>query len=161
SRPYKFPSRCPCSLHTPVMRDTTATGEEGAVTRCTGEFACPSQKVEHLKHFVSRRAFHIEGLAEKPIMLFFEQSCLQGPADIFTREARNSKSQLEEEEGFGALSVRTLFHAVAARREIALARFIYSLGTAHVGETRSRALGRGCGSWQTFHDDSLSIARGD
>src|SRR5499433_4191711 len=53
SRPYKFPSRCPCSLHTPVMRDTTATGEEGAVTRCTGEFACPSQKVEHLKHFVS------------------------------------------------------------------------------------------------------------
>src|SRR5262249_10765793 len=30
SRPYKFPSRCPCSLHTPVMRDTTATGEVGA-----------------------------------------------------------------------------------------------------------------------------------
>src|SRR5499433_278226 len=161
SKPYKFPSRCPCSLHTAVMRDTTATGEEGAVTRCTGEFACPSQTVEHLKHFVSRRAFDIEGLGEKQITLFFEQSWIKEPADIFTLEARNSKIKLEEQEGFGALSVRNLFHAIAARREIALERFIYALGMRHVGETTARALARGYGSWQAFHDACLSIAAGD
>ncbi len=143
SKPYKFPSRCPCSLHTPVMRDTTAAGEEGAVTRCTGEFACPSQKVEHLKHFVSRRAFDIEGLGEKQITLFFEQGWVTEPAHIFTLDARNSKIKLEEQEGFGALSVRNLFNAIAARREIPLERFIYALGMRHVGETTARALARG------------------
>jgi DNA ligase (NAD+) len=161
SKPYKFPSRCPCSLHTPVMRDTTAAGEEGAVTRCTGEFACPSQKVEHLKHFVSRRAFDIEGLGEKQITLFFEQGWVTEPAHIFTLDARNSKIKLEEQEGFGALSVRNLFNAIAARREIPLERFIYALGMRHVGETTARALARGYGSWQAFHDACLNIASGD
>jgi DNA ligase (NAD+) len=61
AKPYCFPKVCPCSLHTAVVRETTATGEEGAVSRCSGEFACPYQRIEHLKHFVSRRAFDIEG----------------------------------------------------------------------------------------------------
>ena len=161
SKPYKFPKHCPCSLHTEVVRDTTATGEEGVVARCTGEFACPYQKIEHLRHFVSRRAFDIEGLGEKQIALFFEQGWVKEPADIFTLEARNAKIKLEEVEGFGELSVRNLFNAIAARREISLERFIYALGTRHVGETTARALARGYGSWTAFHDASLKVAAGD
>src|SRR5438132_2518003 len=34
-RSYQFPKRCPCFLHTNVVRDETATGEEGARARCT------------------------------------------------------------------------------------------------------------------------------
>src|SRR6266404_812768 len=45
---YHFPTKCPCPLHTEVVREETATGEEGARARCTGEFACPYQKIEHL-----------------------------------------------------------------------------------------------------------------
>src|SRR5437660_5430285 len=161
AKPYKFPSRCACPLHTAVVREATASGEEGAVARCTGEFACPFQKVEHLKHFVSRRAFDIEGLGEKQIMLFFERGWVKEPADIFTLEARNSKIKLEEEEGFGELSVRNLFNAIRARREIALERFIYALGMRHVGETTARALARGYGSWGAFHDACIQVARGD
>jgi len=161
AKPYKFPSRCPCPLHTAVVREATATGEEGAVARCSGEFACPFQKVEHLKHFVSRRAFDIEGLGEKQIMLFFERGWVKEPADIFTLEARNSNIRLEEEEGFGELSVRNLFDAIRARRQIALERFIYALGMRHVGETTARALARGYGSWQAFHDACLQVARAD
>src|SRR4029077_12032957 len=41
SEPYKFPTRCPCPLHTEVVRETTATGEGGSGARCSGEFACP------------------------------------------------------------------------------------------------------------------------
>jgi DNA ligase (NAD+) len=161
AKPYKFPSRCPCPLHTEVVRDTTATGEEGAVARCTGEFACPSQKVEHLKHFVSRRAFDIEGLGEKQIVLFFERGWVKEPADIFTLEERNSQIRLEEEEGFGEVSVRNLFTAIRTRREITLERFIYALGMRHAGETTARALARGYGSWGAFHEACILVARGD
>jgi DNA ligase (NAD+) len=161
AKPYKFPSRCPCPLHTQVVRDTTASGEEGVIARCTGEFACPSQKVEHLKHFVSRRAFDIEGLGEKQIMLFFERGWVKEPADIFTLEERNSEIRLEEQEGFGEVSVRNLFNAIRARREITLERFIYALGMRHVGETTARALARGYGSWAALHEACLKIAASD
>jgi DNA ligase (NAD+) len=39
AKPYQFPTRCPCPLHTEVVRETTATGEEGSRARCSGEFA--------------------------------------------------------------------------------------------------------------------------
>ncbi len=101
AQPYAFPHYCPCPLHTEVVREKTAGGEEGAITRCSGEFACPFQAVEHFKHFVSRRAFDIDGLGEKQIELFYANGWVMEPADIFTLEQRNGAIQLEEVEGFG------------------------------------------------------------
>src|SRR5215472_3496465 len=147
SKPYRFPKTCPCHLHTPVVRDETATGEAGAVSRCSGEFACPYQTIEHLKHFVSRRAFDIDGLGEKQIEFFYEQGWVREPADIFTLEQRNQKIRLEHQEGYGETSVRNLFRAIEARREIPLERFLYALGIRHVGETTARLLARAYGSW--------------
>ena len=161
SEPFSFPKKCPCPLHTDVVREETATGEEGARARCTGEFACPYQKIEHLKLFVSRRAFDIEGFGEKQIELFYEREWVREPADIFTLERRNKKIRLEDVEGFGDTSVRNLFAAIEQRREIALDRFIFALGIRHVGETTALALARGYGSWTAFHDASLKVAKGD
>jgi DNA ligase (NAD+) len=161
AKPYHFPAKCPCPLHTDVVREETATGEEGARSRCTGEFACPYQTIEHLRLFVSRRAFDIEGLGEKQIQFFFDRKWVEEPADIFTLRERNKKLKLEEIEGFGKTSVRNLFSAIEARREIALERFIFSLGIRHVGETTALALARGYGSWKAFHDAGLKIAKGD
>jgi DNA ligase (NAD+) len=161
AKPFHFPTKCPCSLHTPVVRDVTASGEEGAVARCSGEFACPHQRMEHLRHFVSRRAFDIEGLGEKQIALFYENEWVTEPADIFTLEARNNKIKLEEHEGFGETSIRNLFNAIDARREISLERFIYALGIRHVGETTAQALARGYGTWDAFHDAARAVAAGD
>jgi DNA ligase (NAD+) len=100
-------------------------------------------------------------LGEKQITFFFEQGWIKEPADIFTLQARNSKIKLEEQEGYGEVSVRNLFNAIEARREIALERFIYALGMRQVGETTARALARGFGSWSAFHDACLHIAKGD
>jgi DNA ligase (NAD+) len=161
SKPYKFPTRCPCPLHTAVVREAIAGGEEGARSHCTGEFACPYQKIEHLKLFVSRRAFDIDGLGEKQLEFFFEQGWVKEPADIFTLQARNAKLKLEEQEGYGEVSVRNLFGSIESRREIALERFIFALGMRHVGETTARALARGYGSWQAFHDACLAVAKSD
>jgi DNA ligase (NAD+) len=161
AKPYHFPKKCPCPLHTDVVREETATGEEGARARCTGEFACPYQKIEHLKLFVSRRAFDIDGFGEKQIEFFFEQGWVKEPADIFELPRRNKEIKLEEQEGYGETSVRNLFDAIAQRREIALDRFIFSLGIRHVGETTALALARGYGSWHAFHDACLKVAKGD
>jgi DNA ligase (NAD+) len=157
---YQFPTRCPCPLKTKVMREETATGEEGARARCTGEFACPYQKIQHLMLFVSRRAFDIEGLGEKQIELFFDKGWVKEPADIFTLEKKH-RSDLLEQEGFGETSVRNLFNAIEARRKIALDRFVYALGIRHVGETTALALARGYGSWKAFHDAALKVAKDD
>jgi DNA ligase (NAD+) len=161
AREFHFPKTCPCPLHTDVVREETATGEEGSRARCTGEFACPYQKIEHLKLFASRRAFDIEGLGEKQIEFFFAQGWVKEPADIFTLAARNVRIKLEDIEGYGETSVRNLFAAIEERRRVALERFIYALGMRHVGETTALALARGHGSWQAFHDACLEVTEGD
>jgi DNA ligase (NAD+) len=161
AKPFPFPKKCPCPLKTEVVREVIAGGEEGARAHCTGEFACPYQAVEHLKHFVSRRAFDIDGLGEKQIELFYENEWVREPADIFTLQERNKKIRLEEVEGFGETSVRNLFGAIAARREIPLERFIYALGIRHVGETTAVALARGYGDWAGFHEACLKLAKDD
>ncbi len=161
AKPYPFPKKCPCPLHTDIVREETAGGEEGSRAHCTGEFACPYQKIEHLKLFVSRRAFDIDGFGEKQIEFFFEQGWVKEPAEIFTLPARNARIKLEDYEGYGETSVRNLFAAIAARREISLDRFIYALGIRHVGETTALALARGYGTWQAFHDACLKVTKGD
>jgi DNA ligase (NAD+) len=160
AKPYHFPKKCPCYLHTDVVREETATGEEGARARCTGEFACPYQKIEHLKLFASRRAFDIEGLGEKQIEFFFEKEWIREPADIFVLEKKHKKELLEEE-GYGETSVRNLFAAIEERRKISLDRFIFALGIRHVGETTALALARGYGSWKAFHDACLKVTKSD
>ena len=161
AKEFHYPKKCPCPLHTDVLREETATGEEGSRAHCTGEFACPYQKLEHLKLFVSRRAFDIDGLGEKQLQFFFDEGWVKEPADIFTLQKRNSSLKLEEIEGYGETSVRNLFSAIDGRRRIALERFIYALGMRHVGETTALALARGYGSWDAFHDACLKVAKGD
>ena len=151
--PYAFPHICPCPLKTPALREAGLKGEEGSVRRCSGEFACPFQRIEHLKHFVSRRAFDIEGLGEKQIEFFYEKGLIQEPSDIFTLEARDEASELvkiRNFEGFGELSANNIFKAIELRREIGLERFIYALGVRHVGELTATTLARSYGDWGSF-----------
>ncbi|MEX0852196.1 MAG: NAD-dependent DNA ligase LigA [Bauldia sp.] len=165
ARPFAFPKLCPCPLKTAVVREETATGGEGIVRRCSGEFACPYQRKEHLSHFVSRQAFDIEGLGEKQIEYFYDDADLpiRTPADIFTLSARDTGKGhvLQEREGFGEVSVRNLFAAIEARREVPLDRFINALGIRHVGETTAKVLARAYGSWQAFHEAARKIADGE
>ncbi len=166
AEPFDFPQHCLCDLKTPLVKEETAAGEEGKVRRCSGEFACPFQQVEHLKHFVSRRAFDIEGLGEKQIEFFFNDPDLpvRTPADIFTlaaRDAANPLKKLKDKEGFGELSVANLFAAIEARRRISLERFVFALGVRHVGETTARVMARHYGSWAAFETAALQVAAGN
>lgn len=163
---FAFPTVCPCELKTPVIREANASGGEGVVRRCSGEFACPFQRKEHLKLFVSRKAFDIEGLGDKQIEYFYDDPDLpiRTPADIFTlarRDAANSLKKLKNRDGYGETSAQKLFDAIEAHRSIALERLIFSLGIRHVGETTAKTLARAYGSWDAFEKAALAIAAGD
>ncbi|MEO6340902.1 MAG: NAD-dependent DNA ligase LigA [Caulobacteraceae bacterium] len=160
--PYEFPTICPCSLKTPVARETTGAGVETVVRRCTGELACPFQRIEHLKHFVSRRAFDIEGLGEKQLSAFFEEGVIGEPADIFKLARDEARlAELRERDGYGETSIRNLTAAIDARRKIALHRFIFALGMRHVGDTTALTLARGYGSKDAFLAAMDEVAAGD
>ncbi|NKJ36976.1 NAD-dependent DNA ligase LigA [Rhizobium sp. SG570] len=156
SVPYEFPRVCPvCGSH--AVRDINEkTGKVDAVTRCTGGFICRAQATEHLKHFVSRNAYDIEGLGSKQIDFFFasDDPALQikTAPDIFTLERRQQSSltKLENIDGFGKVSVGKLYAAINERRQIALHRFIFALGIRHVGETTAKLLARSYGTYEAF-----------
>jgi DNA ligase (NAD+) len=162
SAPFTFPTVCPCDLKTPLAKETTAGGAETVVRRCTGEFACPFQRIEHLRHFVSRRAFDIEGLGEKQLRAFFDEGLIREPADIF-RLARNDEvlAALRERDGYGETSIANLIAAIEARRAISLDRFIFGLGIRHVGETTALTLARGYGEAAAFQEAMLKVAAGE
>jgi len=155
AKPYEMPERCPiCGSHA-VREINPATGKPEAVRRCTGGLICEAQLLQRLKHFVSRSAFDIEGLGGKRIELFHEEGLINNPADIFTLEARDAKSNrpIREWEGWGEKSVANLFESINARREMPLDRFIYALGIRHIGETTARVLARSYASWAHFREE--------
>ncbi|MGM5055936.1 NAD-dependent DNA ligase LigA [Rhizobium sp. 814_E9_N1_1] len=156
ARPYEFPKTCPvCGSHA-VREVNEKTGKMDSVRRCTGGFICRAQATEHLKHFVSRNAFDIEGLGSKQIDFFFENEDaslqIRTASDIFTLEKRQQQSltKLENIDGFGKVSVGKLYAAINERRSIALHRFIYALGIRHVGETTAKLLARSYGTYAAF-----------
>jgi len=158
---FSFPTVCPaCGSHA-VREVNPATGKEDVVRRCTGGLICPAQRVERLKHFVSRNAFDIEGLGEKHIKAFYDDGLIQSPQDIFTLVERDKRStaKLEAREGWGETSAAKLFAAIEARRNVRLDRFIYALGILHVGEITARLLARAYGSVEAFRDAMLAAAR--
>jgi DNA ligase (NAD+) len=136
ARAYEFPTKCPaCGSH--AVRE-----EDEAVRRCTGGLICPAQQVERLRHFVSRNAFDIEGFGEKQVQAFHADGLVMEPADIFTLAERDRRStkKLMDREGYGETSVKNLFDAINARRNVPLNRLIYALGIRHIGETNARLL---------------------
>ena len=159
--PYAFPTTCACPLETPLVKETNASGVESVVRRCTGELACPFQRIEHLKHFVSRRAFDIEGLGEKQLIAFHERGWISEPADIF-RLARDEArlAELRVEDGYGETSVRNLVAGIDARRTIGLDRFIYGLGVRDIGEQTSIVLARAFETWSAFEDACVAASSG-
>jgi DNA ligase (NAD+) len=140
--PFRFPLVCPdCG--------SDAVREAGEVVRrCTGGLVCPAQRVERLKHFVSRRALDIEGLGAERIELFVGEGLIATPGDIF--RLRDHRAVLVARKGFDAISVDKLFAGIDARRSVEFERFLFGLGIRHVGEERARDLARATGTWAAF-----------
>ncbi|MBW4331159.1 NAD-dependent DNA ligase LigA [Stakelama sp. CBK3Z-3] len=139
--PWPFPRQCPeCG--------SAAERDPGEVDwRCSGGLICPAQRVERLRHFVSRHALDIEGLGTTNIETFFRDSLIRTPADIF----RLSEDMLVARDRWAETSARNLIQAIEARRDPPLDRFLFALGIRHVGAITARDLARRWTSWNAFH----------
>ena len=149
AKPFVLPHSCPvCGAN--AVRELDEKGVADVVRRCTNGLKCPAQAIESLKHFVSRRAYDIDGMGAKQIEVFYEKELVLEPADIFKLEAKNAVIKLETWEGWGETSAQNLFAAINARREISFLRFLYGLGIRHVGHGNSNLLAKHYLSFEKF-----------
>jgi DNA ligase (NAD+) len=140
---FSFPDHCP-------QCGSEAIAEDGEVdVRCTGGLICPAQRIERLKHFVSRGALDIEGLGEERIEKLENEGFLKNPADIFRlkfhRETMLSwkgwggklKAASKED---GKTAVDKLLAAIEDRRKPDSSRLLFALGIRHIGAVTAKAL---------------------
>jgi DNA ligase (NAD+) len=129
---FAFPDHCPrCG--------SEAVAEEGEVdVRCTGGLICPAQRLERLKHFVSRGALDIEGLGEKTLVELLDLGWIAEPADIFRLAPH--REELLGREGWQEKSVDALLAAIEAKRAPDAARLLFGLGIRHIGAITARDL---------------------
>jgi DNA ligase (NAD+) len=148
SEPFTFPKQCPECGSAAIRED------EDAIRRCSGGIICPAQAIERLKHFVSRKAFDIDGLGAKQVEMFYIDDALpiRQPADIFTLQQRDADNltKLKNRIGWGDLSAQNLFDAITKKRNISFNRLLFSLGIRHVGEGASKLVALHYGNWATF-----------
>jgi DNA ligase (NAD+) len=100
--------------------------------------ACPAQRLEWLKHFVSRDAFDIEGLGARQIDQFVTLGWVTRPADIFRLAAR--RDDMAGLDGYGDISINNLLAAIEAQRSIGFERVIFALGIRQIGQATARLL---------------------
>lgn len=148
---YVFPDHCP-QCGSAAEREA-----DEAARRCTGGLVCPAQRVERLRHFVSRHAFDIEGLGTRTIQAFFADGLIHSPADIFRLKDR--VPELVKREGWGGQSVKNLIEAIEARRTVPLDRFLFALGILHIGEVTARDLARAFGTLEALRGACLRAAQ--
>ncbi|MES1984837.1 MAG: NAD-dependent DNA ligase LigA, partial [Pseudomonadota bacterium] len=151
--PYVFPDHCPAC-------GSEAVAAEGEVdVRCTGGLICPAQRIERLRHFVSRVALDIDGLGEKTIREFFDLGWLESPADIF--RLKSHRADLLAREGWKEKSVDNLLAAIEDRRAPDAARLLFALGIRHIGAVTARDLMKAFGTLPTLRETSDKARAGD
>jgi len=148
SEPFAFPHFCP-SCNSEVEID-----KEDSAIRCHNFQGCPAQIIAGLKHFVSKKAFNIDGLGGRIIEEFYQKGLIQQPADFFRLETKSNQGLNLIEllgKGWGEKSLKNLINSIDASRSIQLDRFLFSLGIRHIGENVSQIIAGYFGSWERFY----------
>jgi len=134
---FVMPSACP------VCGSAIVRLEEEAVARCSGGWlTCAAQRKGGLLHFVSRRAMDIEGLGEQLVEQLVDRGLVTTPADFYTLNLET----LANLDRMAKKSAQNILDALEKSKTTSLARFIYSLGIRHVGESTAKSLAKHFGS---------------
>jgi len=124
-KPFRFPAYVP------------ECGGDGVIERIPGQVAyrcvskdSASQHRRKLYHFVSKKAFDIDGLGPRIIDALLDESVISSYEDIFTI----TKGDLVGMPRFAEKSIDNLLASIKKAQKITLPRFIISLSIPQVGE---------------------------
>ncbi|MFA6271804.1 MAG: NAD-dependent DNA ligase LigA [Patescibacteria group bacterium] len=132
---FNMPKVCP-------MCGSKVLRKAGEVAHYCTNKNCFAVQREKIYHFVSKKAFDIEGLGPKIIDQLYENSLIKNAADIFDLTVDELKSL----ERFAEKSAENTVRAINNSKNITLARFIYALGIRHIGEETAVDLADSFGS---------------
>lgn len=128
---FHMPKKCP-------VCDQSVQQIPGQVAyRCVNR-DCPAIRREAIYHFVSRRAFDIDGIGPKIIDQLMDVGLIGDAGDLFYIK----KEDLLNLERFAEKSAQNSVEAIHAKKVISLDRFIYALGIEHVGEETAVVLAK-------------------
>ena len=132
-KPFAMPEHCPvCRSKIEKLKQ-----DRSYMNKCVNA-SCQAQFKERIRHFVSKKAFDIEGLGRKIVDQLVDEGMIRSFPDVFKLEAE----KLAELERMAEKSAGNLTQAIEASKKISLARFVYSLGIQHAGENAGKLLSR-------------------
>lgn len=140
---FNMPAKCP-------VCGSKVLKKRGEVSYYCSSKDCGAVRREQMYHFVSKKAFDIEGLGPQIIDQLLEAGLIQDAADIFSLK----KEDLLPLERFEEKSVDNLVKSIAAHKKISLERFIIALGIRYVGEETAHDLANNFGSLNKLKEAS-------
>lgn len=150
AKQYHIPAQCPF-CHSAVKR------KEGEVAFYCSNKNCFAKVKQKYYHFVSKKAFDIEGLGPRIIDQLLDSGLVQTPPDIFHLR----QEDLKPLERFAEKSSSNLIESIQKSKKIALSRFLFSLGIRHVGEETAISLAEHFNTIQkiqnTSYDELVAI----
>jgi len=120
---FIFPKKCP------VCETKLIKPKEEKIWRCPNR-NCPARKRENFYHFVSKKAFNIEGLGPKIIDQLMDENLISQPFEIFELK----EGDLIPLERFAERKAENIIKSIEKSKTINLDHLIFSLGIRHVGE---------------------------
>lgn len=130
AKPITFIKNCP------VCGSELVREEGNSTTYCIAGFSCKAQLVESIKHFVSRKAMNIDGVAGSLIESLISLGLVNDPSDLYalTREDLLKVDRMAEK------SCNNVLSAIEDSKSTTLAKFLYSLGIRGVGHSTALTL---------------------
>ena len=131
---FRMPKRCPlCGVE--VVKPA---GE--VMHRCPNR-ACPSRGLETLIHWVSA-AMDIEGVGEQFVRKLWDEGLLRSMPDLY----RLTSEQLQELDGYGAISAGRAIASIEASKAQPFSRVLFGLNIPKIGWVLARNLARDFGT---------------
>ena len=130
SQPWEFPTTCPCSVGSTLVKM-----DDQADTRCV-EPSCPFQRDQRIIYFASRGGMDIEGLGERTVFALSDAGLVADVGDLYSITVE----QLLTLEGFADKGAQNLVAGIQASRTRPLPKLLTALGIKHLGPAAANSL---------------------
>ena len=130
SQPWEFPTTCPCSVGSTLVKM-----DDQADTRCV-EPSCPFQRDQRIIYFASRGGMDIETLGERTVFALSDAGLVADVGDLYSITVE----QLLTLEGFADKGAQNLVAGIQASRTRPLPKLLTALGIKHLGPAAADSL---------------------